>query len=327
MRELLYESSWGPIGLALVAGSLVLVAAVVATATPRRLWIRNRLGLTSETEPARDDEGTRGLRARLAFLFGATENAFGERRAWRRIARLLERAGMQLRAVELVYLSATLGLVLALGVGLATGSGLAVVLALVAGALAPLSVVAHRASRRTRAFEEQLPDVLMALSGSLQVGHSFTHGMQTVVDKGQAPASEEFDRALAESRLGRPLDEALADMGERVGSENLRFVLMSVAIQRQVGGSLAGLFDTIQDTIRDRQRFQRKLRALTAMGKASAVLLVALPFVTGGVITLLNAEYIRPLFTTSTGQVLVLVSLALMAVGTLCLRKIVSFKA
>ena len=83
---------------------------------------------------------------------------------------------------------------------------------------------------------------------------------------------------LTETRLGRPMDEALAEMAERVGSKNFRFVITAVTIQRQVGGSLAGLFDMVADTVRQRQQFARKIRALTAMGRMSAYVLVGLPF-------------------------------------------------
>ncbi len=326
MRDLLYDSAWGPIALGLVVGCLVLVAVVIATATPRKLWIRNRLGLPVDEPDAAPDEGPTGLRARLAFLFGATERALGDARPWRALERLLERGSLRIRAVELVYLIVGCALAAAIVAGALSRSGFVTLLALVAGGLAPYAYVVHRANKRTNAFEEQLPDVLAAMSGSLQVGHSFSQGMQTVVDKGQAPASEEFDRVLAESRLGRPLEQSLDDMGTRVGSENLRFVLMSVAIQRQIGGSLAGLFDTISETIRERQQFERKVKALIAMGKASAYVLIALPFATAGAIFVVNPNYIRPLFQTSTGQTMIVVALVMMAVGALCLRKIVSFK-
>ena len=83
---------------------------------------------------------------------------------------------------------------------------------------------------------------------------------------------------LTETRLGRPMDDALTDMAERVGSKNLSFVVTAVTIQRQVGGSLAGIFDMVADAVRNRQQFARKIKALTAMGRTSAYVLVGLPF-------------------------------------------------
>ena len=135
----------------------------------------------------------------------------------------------------------------------------------------------RRASRS--AFDAQLADILMAMASSLRVGLTFTHSMAVVVDDAQAPANEEFERVLNEVRLGRPMEDALASLANRIDSEELRFVLMSVVIQREVGGSLADLFETVSETVRERQHFRLKVKALTSMGRISAYILVALPFV------------------------------------------------
>jgi tight adherence protein B len=141
-----------------------------------------------------------------------------------------------------------------------------------------------------------------------------------------APASEEFGRVLNETRLGRPIDEALGAMADRIDSDDLRFVLMSVTIQREIGGSLADLFQTVSDTVRQRQQFRRKVQALTAMGRASAYLLVALPFVTVGLIAIVNPGYLAPLVQQPAGRLMVVGVLVMMAFGTLVLKKIVSIK-
>jgi tight adherence protein B len=98
-----------------------------------------------------------------------------------------------------------------------------------------------------------------------------------------------------------------------------------VTIQRQVGGSLAGLIDMVADTVRQRQQFARKERALTAMGRAGAYVLVALPFVIAASITILNSEYMSPLYHSSTGHKLMILGFTMMAIGSLMLKKIVSF--
>jgi len=194
------------------------------------------------------------------------------------------------------------------------------------GAALPFGYLKVKISRRLKAFENQLPDILLTLAASLKAGHSFKQGLQTVVDEGQPPASKEFSRVLAETQLGRPMDDALANMAHRVASKNLRFVLNAVTIQSQVGGSLAGLFDMVAETVRQRQQFARKIKGLTAMGRASAYVLVALPFVLALVITLINPEFMSPLYHTSTGQMLIFMALGLMTLGSLVLKKIVSFK-
>jgi tight adherence protein B len=115
-------------------------------------------------------------------------------------------------------------------------------------------------------------------------------------------------------------------MAERVGSKNLSFVVTAVTIQRQVGGSLAGIFDMVADAVRNRQQFARKIRSLTAMGRASAYVLVGVPFFMLGSITLLNGEYMEPLYHTGTGQKMMVLGVAMIGVGSLMLRKIVSFR-
>jgi tight adherence protein B len=122
------------------------------------------------------------------------------------------------------------------------------------------------------------------------------------------------------------MDEALSETAERIGSKNFSFVITAVTIQRQVGGSLAGLFDMVADTVRQRQQFARKIKGLTAMGRASAYVLVGLPFFVGFALTLLNPDYMSPLYNTTTGHHLILFGLVMMAFGSLILKKLVSFR-
>jgi len=177
-----------------------------------------------------------------------------------------------------------------------------------------------------KAIEDSLPDLLITLAASLKAGHSFRQGIQNVVEEGHGPAATEFKRVLTETQLGRPMDDALGEMAERVGSKNLEFVITAVTIQRQVGGSLAGLFDMVAEAVRNRQQFARKIRSLTAMGRMSAYVLVGLPFFMAGMITTINPTYMQPLYHTSLGHKLILGGLLMMTVGGLFLKRIVSFK-
>jgi tight adherence protein B len=197
---------------------------------------------------------------------------------------------------------------------------------MVGGGLCPLGFVWLKSKRRLSAFENQLPDLLISLAASLKAGHSFKQGLQTVADEGRPPASKELQRVLTEGRLGRPIDEALAEMAERLGSKDFEFVITSVTIQGQIGGSLAGLIDMVADTVRQRQQFARKIRGLTAMGRASAYVLMGLPFFIGLAITVLNPGYMDPLFHTSTGHKLIITGIVMMTFGCFALRRIVAFK-
>jgi tight adherence protein B len=195
----------------------------------------------------------------------------------------------------------------------------------IAGSL-PFTFVWLKMKKRIRAFEDQLPDLLITIAASLKAGHSFKQGLQAVVDEGHPPADQEIKRVLTETSLGRPMDDALAEMAERVGSNNFEFAITAVTIQRQVGGSLATLFDMVADTVRQRQQFARKIRALTAMGRMSAYTLIGIPFFIAGTVTLLNSGYMHPLYFTTAGRFLIVVAFVMMGLGSLILKKIVSFR-
>ncbi len=264
--------------------------------------------------------------ATASSLMRATERAFGHLRAWHALHRLLERADLPLKTVELVYAAIGSGLLAGILFAAAGMSTLIIFGAMVIGGGLPIFIVWHKAKRRLTAIDDQLPDLLVTLAASLKAGHSFRQGIQAVVDEGQPPASKEFKRVLTETRLGRPMDDALADMAARIGSKNVTFVVTAVTIQRQVGGSLAGIFDMVADAVRNRQQFARKIRSLTAMGRASAYVLVGVPFFMLGTISLLSPEYMAPLYHTSTGNKLMILGCVMITIGSLMLKKIVSFK-
>jgi tight adherence protein B len=324
-----YTSSAGTLMLALAVGFLVLVGGGLALAARQGAWLKGRLDphVVPAAEQRRASSG--GGRERLAMfkgLFKATESAFGHLRQWQSVQRLLERADLPLRTVEFFWM--VVGAAFAFGL-LAAVMGAPVIFILLAfavGGSLPFGFIWFKANRRLNAFENQLPDLLITLAASLKAGHSFRQGIQTVVDEGQAPASDEFKRVLAETRLGRPMDDALGEMSDRVGSRNLEFVITAVTIQRQVGGSLAGLFDMVAEAVRNRQQFARKIKSLTAMGRMSAYVLIGLPFFMAGMLTLVNPTYMAPLYSTSVGHKLIIVGLVMMGFGSLILKKIVSFK-
>ena len=317
----------GPMVMATVVGFLMLLSVLFVLRAPigsrLRRQITPHLG-EQQRKPVRGPVQERFATA--SNLMRSTEKAFGHLSAWHALHRLLERADVPLRTVELVYAavgsSFLAGIVFAVA-GAATGVTL---LAMLIGGALPILVVWYKAKRRLQAIDDQLPDLLVTLAASLKAGHSFRQGIQAVVDEGQPPASKEFKRVLTETRLGRPMDDALAEMAARIGSKNVSFVVTAVTIQRQVGGSMAGIFDMVADAVRNRQQFARKIRSLTAMGRASAYVLVGVPFFMLGTITMLSREYMDPLYHTSTGHKLLVMGCVMISIGSLMLRKIVSFK-
>jgi tight adherence protein B len=240
------------------------------------------------------------------------------------VERLRERAGVARGTAELVVLALAAGVALVF-FGAVTGSSAALLVVLfLAGPAGLLVVLGVKARRRLRAFDDQLPDLLERLAATLKAGHSFTQALQAVADDADPPARDEFSRVLAEARLGRPLENAFRDMSARIGSKEFDFVLTAVTIQQQVGGSLAGLLELVAQTVRQRHQFSRKLSALTATGRISAYVLVALPFAVALFLQVINPDYMNPLFGTATGRMLIMVALIMIACGAVALRRIVS---
>jgi tight adherence protein B len=313
--------------MALIVGMLVLLAGTFALSAARGERLRKRLAphLGQATRRAKRKQDRERL-AMFSSLFRVTEEAFSHWRQWRTLQRMLERADLPLRTVEFVYMIVGSALVVGIIAAVTARSTFWILLAMAAGGALPYGFVWFKGNQRISAFENQLPDLLITLAASLKAGHSFKQGLQSVVDEGREPASKELKRVLTEARLGRPMDDALQEMAARVGSKNFDFVITAVTIQRQVGGSLAGLIDMVADTVRQRQQFVRKIKGLTAMGRASAYVLMGLPFFIALVITVMNPEYMDPLYHTSTGHKLIIGGLLMMCFGAAVLRKIVAFK-
>ena len=138
-----------------------------------------------------------------------------------------------------------------------------------------------RRKKRLRKFEEQLPDVLNLLSGSMRAGFSFAQGLEAVADEAPEPSKRELQRAFAESRLGRPIEDALEDSANRMHSVDLTWAVMAIRIQREVGGNLAELLDTVARTMTERERLKREILTLTAEGRMSGWILGVFPLLFG----------------------------------------------
>ena len=241
----------------------------------------------------------------LAPLVAATDTHLGDTRLGNKLGRVLEQADVPMRPAHLFLMSLGAALGLGLIASVAGASPVVIVLLTAAGLFGPYYYFQRKAAKRLQAFETQLPGALHTMAGSLKAGHSFRQAMQTIVDEAEPPIDVEFSRVLAEARLGRPIESALDEMGRRVGSTELDFALRAVVVQQQVGGSIAGLFELLAETLTQRQQFRQKVRSLTAQGRLTATLLIGLPFVIAFLISLVSPGYLNPLFHTGTGQFLI----------------------
>jgi tight adherence protein B len=194
------------------------------------------------------------------------------------------------------------------------------------GVVGPFVYLSVRASRRQAKFEEQLPSTLQLLAGALQAGHSLQQAVDTVVHEAGDPIASEFQRVLTEARLGRPLEEAFEAMARRTRSVDFEWTVMAIRLQRQVGGNLAEVLSTVSQTIRDRYSLKRQIRALSAEGRLSSIILSVLPVLLFMALMIFNPVFLKPLYTTTLGLMMLAGSAVLMIFGVFWLKKITEIK-
>jgi tight adherence protein B len=231
-------------------------------------------------------------------------------------------ADISMEAGEFVLIALVTTVVLG-SVGFFLAGPLVAVVLMALVALGFRAVVKAKASKRRRAFADQLPDVLQMLVSSLRSGMGLTQALDSIAEDADEPARGEFAQVLIEARLGRDLIDGLRVVAERMQSEDLRWILTAIDIQRETGGNLAETLANISQTIRDRQQMKRQVRSLTAEGRLSAYVLTALPVVLALAIKVINPSYFDAL-THGAGLAMVVGAVALLGVGWLWMRRIVN---
>jgi tight adherence protein B len=243
-----------------------------------------------------------------------------------KVEHLLEQANLPLRPAEALFFYGAGVVIVGLGaVALAPSLPVGLVFAALV-AVAPVVVVRQLRKRRLKAFEAQLPDTLNLLAGSLRAGYSFLQGMEAVVRETSDPMGRELRRVLAEARLGRPLEDALGDVAVRMESKDFDWSVMAIRIQREVGGNLAELLQTVAETMVARSRLRGEMRALTAEGRISGIIMGLLPLGLGLFMFTASPDYINELFSSVVGWSMVTGSVVMAAVGFAWIQKIIKIE-
>jgi tight adherence protein B len=180
--------------------------------------------------------------------------------------------------------------------------------------------------KRMKKFLAQLPEALELIARSLRAGHAFSGGLKMVADEMGDPIGVEFAKTLDEINFGVGVPQALKNFSERVDCPDLKFFVISVIIQRETGGNLAEILESLAYLIRERFKLQGKIRVLAAQGKLSAVILVLLPFIMAGLLSVLNRKYIDTLFKDPVGQVLSVFALVMTVLGIFAMRKMIAIR-
>lgn len=306
---------------------LVLILGVAFALRPREDNGKRLLDELSRYGPRREPSSQGSEQQLSSFAqraVGLTEEVLRARGWEEKLAEKLDLADVKIKPAEWTVLRVCLSIA-ASAVLIVLGMAFFIAIPL-GGALVwagSYLVVRIRTSRRRSAFADQLPDVLQLIAGSLRSGFSLSQALDAVVRDDTQPSAGEFARALAETRIGVELEDALDRVAFRMASDDLRWVVMAIRIQREVGGNLAEVLLTTVTTMRERAQVRRQIRALSAEGRLSAYILLALPFIVGGLLAWMNPRYIEPLFTTGIGILMLIGAGILMLLGTFWMTRLV----
>ncbi len=243
------------------------------------------------------------------------------------VAQELARADLKLTVTEYVFLHFVTALV-CFTVGFAATRQATVGMAFgVLGLFLPRIYVTRRQRQRVSAFNNQLADTMMLVANSLRSGYSLLQSFEVVAREAPQPTSDEFSRVVREVGLGLSPEEALMNLVRRLESEDLEMMVTAINVQHEVGGNLARILDTLSGTIRQRVRVKGEIRTLTSQQRLSGYIISLLPVVVGGVLYMVNPEYIGRLFSFKRVICMPIIALPIIAavlivVGFLVIRKL-----
>lgn len=279
-----------------------------------------------------EDDGADGRSQQLAqspMLQRAVQatSDFAERQGFlTKVESQLERANLPLRPAEGIFFYFAGVVIIALLALVLTASLFSTLLIAGFAAAVPLALLSYLARKRQKQFDSLLPDTLQLLASTLRAGYSLMQGVEAVSAEVGEPVGRELRRVVTEARLGRPLEESMEGVAERMDSADFAWAVMAIRIQREVGGNLSELLMTVAETMTERERLRRDVAALTAEGKVSAIVLGLLPLGIGGFIMTANPDYMDPMFDGNLGKILLVGAGGLMLAGFFWMKKTIDIE-
>jgi len=234
----------------------------------------------------------------------------------------LASADLQLRPYEFRLVQLAVALAFVLVAFLRFGVSIAVPVLGVVGYVLPALYLRNRRGRRLQTFEAGLPRAMELIANSIKAGQSIAQSLSSVTDNAGPPLNEEFALARREIELGASVDSALSNMVKRMGSSDLRLVVMVITIQHSVGGDLPAILTTLADTMRQRAEMREEILAATAQSRASSLIITLLPLAAATGLYFLVPDYFRPMFASPLGWVLIGISAGLLVIGNVIIRRI-----
>ena len=238
------------------------------------------------------------------------------------LARDLASADLQLRPYEFRMLQIGAGIALALLAFLRFNVSFAVPVAAVIGYVLPAFYLRNRRGHRLHQFDDELPRAMELIANSMKAGQSVAQSFTAVVENAGAPVSEEFGLARREIELGASVESALGNMEKRMGSSDLRLMIMVITIQHAVGGDLPAILITLADTMRQREEMRAEILAATAQSRATALIITLLPIAAALLLYFLVQDYFRPMLTNPIGWVMLVFAGFLLFIGNVIIRRL-----
>ena len=234
----------------------------------------------------------------------------------------LASADLQLRPYEFRLLQVAFALFLAIIASLRFGISIAVPVLAVIGYVLPALYLRNRRGHRLEKFEAGLPRGMELIANSMKAGQSVSQALSAITENAGPPLSEEFALARREIELGASVDSALTNMVKRMGSTDLRLVVMVITIQHAVGGDLPAILTTLADTMRQRAEMREEILAATAQSRASSLIITLLPVTAAVFLYFLVPDYFRPMFVNPLGWVMIGIAAGFLIIGNVIIRRI-----
>jgi tight adherence protein B len=299
---------------------VLVAAAIVAVLRRPRTTLVGRLADYLSLDDAEEDAQRPLVTERL---LEHTESSLSRTEWWARFQEELEIARITIPPAQIVVGTAVLTLIAAF-ILLAIWPPL--VIAAAAVPLGARALVQRKLLKVRDEFVSQLPDNLQVLASALRAGHSFTGAFSVVAADSPEPARREFQQVVADEQLGVPLEDSLREVARRMDNPDVEQVALLAELQREAGGNMAEVLDTVVETIRDRFDLRRLVNTLTAQGRMARWVLSLLPLFLLVVISLLNPTYMAPLFASTFGRLALLFSSGMVVAGSLVIKRIVNIK-
>lgn len=264
-----------------------------------------------------------------ALLYNCIEgiaNGLGRLQQGKRIELMMQQADWPIRGTEFEAILLLWGGLVGLVTFLVTLKGAMFFVGLLAGILMGFALLGLRIRRRRKKFTNQLGDMLTMVANALRAGFSFMQAFEFISREMDAPMGREVQLVVNEVNLGNTLESALDNMQRRVASSDFELVVTAVLIQRQVGGDLASILDTISETIAERVRMRREVMTLTAQGRLSGIVLAILPFAMAGILTFIKPDYLKPLLEDEVGRIIIGIAIVSELIGIFFIKKITDIR-